>query len=70
MSQNDSCWGNYGILRNLSGGFLPLDEGVYIHKVVGVTITLQSMIHTVVHLLNIGKMSYKQIKEVVLKDSK
>ncbi len=37
--------------------FLPLDEHIYLHKVVGVLIFLLSWIHTVAHFLNFGELA-------------
>ena len=36
------------------GNFLPLDQSISIHKFVGWTIFIQSVIHTVAHLIYIG----------------
>lgn len=33
---------------------LPIDHHIYLHKTVGVTIGVLSIIHTVAHLLNFG----------------
>lgn len=35
---------------------LPLDHHIYLHKMVGVTIGVMSVVHTVAHLLNFGKI--------------
>lgn len=34
------------------GAFLPLDHHIYLHKVTGITITVLSLVHTVMHLIN------------------
>ena len=41
------------LLRNMGvGRFLPLDNNIYLHKVVGVLIFLLGMVHSLCHLLN------------------
>ena len=41
------------LLRNLGvGRFLPLDNNIYLHKVVGVLIFVLGMVHSLCHLLN------------------
>lgn len=34
------------------GAILPLDHHIYLHKVTGITISVLSLVHTVMHLLN------------------
>ncbi len=44
-------------MRNLGwNSLLPLDEHIYLHKVVGVLIFVLSWIHTIMHLLNFCKI--------------
>jgi hypothetical protein len=35
----------------------PLDNNIYLHKVVGYLIFIQSWVHTIMHLCNFGKQS-------------
>ena len=42
------------IRSTVVGNFLPLDQSVSIHKFVGVLIFVQSVVHTLAHLGNIG----------------
>ena len=45
-------------LRELGLAFiLPLDNNIYIHKVVGWIIFGQSLFHTIMHLCNFGKLN-------------
>ena len=37
------------------GPYLPIDDHIEVHKIVGVMIGVYSVIHTVCHLANIGK---------------
>ena len=34
---------------------LPLDQSIMLHKMVGIVIFIQSMVHTIAHVVNIGK---------------
>jgi predicted ferric reductase len=44
-------------LRNLKASeVLPLDHNIYIHKVLGVTIFLLSLLHTIMHICNFSKL--------------
>ena len=36
-----------------AGGYLPIDQGIYIHKMVGWVVTVQSLVHTGTHLGNL-----------------
>ena len=36
-----------------AGGYLPIDQGIYIHKMVGWVVTVQSLVHTGAHLGNL-----------------
>lgn len=46
-------------LRELGLGFvLPLDENIYIHKVIGVVIFIQSLVHTVMHIFNFCELLF------------
>ena len=40
------------------GGYLPLDDNIYLHKICGVVIFLQAIIHGTMHLINLGKWHY------------
>ena len=42
--------------KRFVASFLPLDNTVWIHKVIGVIIFLQSVCHVLAHLGNIGKL--------------
>lgn len=45
------------ILRNLGlASFLPLDNNIYFHKLLGRIIFLQAWLHSVMHLLNFGRI--------------
>lgn len=37
---------------------LPLDHHIYLHKVVGMTIGILSIVHTIAHLLNFGNILF------------
>jgi predicted ferric reductase len=38
--------------------FLPLDNNIFVHKFMAVLILLLSLVHTVMHLINIGKWEF------------
>jgi len=43
------------MLRNLGvGKVLPLDNNIYIHKIIGILIVVQAWWHTIMHLINFG----------------
>ena len=47
------------ILRNMGlSPIIPLDHNIYFHKLVGVIIFFQAWIHTIMHLINFGKMVF------------
>ncbi len=44
------------VMRELGiGAVLPLDNNIYLHKVVGYLIFVQATVHTVMHLCNFGE---------------
>ncbi len=45
------------VMRELGiGAVLPLDNNIYLHKVLGYLIFTQASIHTVMHLCNFGEL--------------
>ncbi len=47
------------VMRELGiGAVLPLDNNIYLHKVLGYLIFTQASIHTVMHLCNFGELQY------------
>ena len=47
------------ILRNMGlSPIIPLDHNIYFHKLVGVIIFFQAWIHTIMHLINFGRMVF------------
>ena len=47
------------VRRTKMASLLPLDHAVYIHKVVAIVIVVESAIHTLAHLGNLGKSCLK-----------
>lgn len=43
---------------------LPLDHNIYLHKMVGMTIGVLSVVHTIAHLLNFG-MKFENFSKVI-----
>lgn len=39
-----------------STSFLPLDNHIYLHKLTGMVIAALSLLHTIMHLFNFGKL--------------
>ena len=48
------------------GPYLPLDQSISIHKMVGIVIFVQSVLHTLAHFGNIGKSILSDISELDL----
>ena len=47
------------------GSYMPLDNNIYLHKVVACFVFLHASIHTLAHLLNFGKLLICLTKELL-----
>ena len=59
------------VMRELGiGSVLPLDNNIYLHKVVGYLIFFQAWFHTIMHLCNFGKKKFifAKIEKVAAKN--
>ena len=46
--------------------YLPLDDNIYFHKVVGVVIVVHSVVHTLAHLANLCEWNREQTNRTLI----
>lgn len=47
-----------------AGSMLPLDYHIDLHKIIGIIILIESLLHTLAHLAYLGKYLRKEIQQI------